>query len=156
MTTLASESQVARLEIDSSEVPRSIRVRMSLDDGRSWDFVEPGWRELSFGAYDGKVYWWSARRLVVVPNSNERLEQRATDHDILVAFRTSAGWLLVLETSVVLFDAADEPQSVEFGHVLTRASWNAPELTLTDESASVTRIRVDENGLGADRFLASE
>jgi hypothetical protein len=47
-------------------------VRVRVDDDLVWNSIEPAWGGLGFGVIQGSLYWWSARRLVLLPRCSSR------------------------------------------------------------------------------------
>ncbi|MBA2718646.1 MAG: hypothetical protein H0U52_05270 [Chloroflexi bacterium] len=104
LTTLVVGDRVVHVRVDRSGAPRTIIVNVEVDYERSWSFDEPGWQDVAFGFSEGRLYWWSARHVVLVPLDEDQGDavMVSADEDIRFAFAVPEGWLLVCETSVRL------------------------------------------------------
>jgi hypothetical protein len=148
--TLAVGRHVIEVRADLSYAPSSMVVSVTLDGRRSWQFDEPGWRELAYGVYPegGVAYWWSARDVVVMP-TDEHADPRviAADEDILFAFAVANGWLLVCETSIRLLVEDHEVSRIEAGEVFLSARWDESTLLVVDDSGGEWNIRISDGRL---------
>lgn len=150
MTTVIVQDRVIRIRADRSASPQSMIVRAELDDGRSWVFDEPGWRELSFGVSGGALYWWSARRLVRLPVADEAGVPATitANEDIILAFLVGESWVLVCESSIRLCDAyGQEISRLEFGEVFSSARWEGDKLMVDTETGAAIGVLVTEGRL---------
>ncbi|MCA1832812.1 MAG: hypothetical protein ABR600_06205 [Actinomycetota bacterium] len=139
---------VVRVRVDLSGAPRSMIVNVEVDYERSWVFEEPGWQEIAFGVAEGRVYWWSARRLVLVPwNEDGEPATVSTDEDIRLAFAVPLGWILVCETSVRLMVGSQEVSRVELSDVLLAARWEESQLVVRAENGSDLRVVISNGRL---------
>lgn len=149
MITLIVDTRVVQLRIEAMDIPRSMLVKMSTDDGRAWLFEEPAWRELGYGVHGSQVYLWSARHLMELPveRGGELVELR-TDEDLLTVFAVSAGrWLLVCETSVRLHEGSREVARAELADVVVGAWWIPPDLIVREQRGIVTRVTLVDGNL---------
>jgi hypothetical protein len=101
-------------------------VRVRVEDDLVWNSVEPAWGGLGFGVIQDSLYWWSARRLVLLPgHSAEDVRSLQVDEDIHDAFPHGSAWLLVCETSVRLPRFDGELSRINFPDVVTGVRWSA-------------------------------
>ena len=78
-----------------------LAVTITRDDQVEWTYQMASWRPLAVGQGCGSAYLWTARDLVILPGDpGEDPVALSVDEDLLVVFRTAAGWVLVCETSV--------------------------------------------------------
>jgi hypothetical protein len=121
------------------------------EEGRARHFLEPGWRGISFGADGRFIWWWSARRLVVLtPPGEADIEDRQVESDeILIVFRVNDLWLLVCELTVRLWDDAHQLSRYDFSDVVTGARWDADVLVVEILGAPEVRVRVRDRNLTA-------
>jgi hypothetical protein len=140
---------VIEIRVDRSGGPRSMVVSVELDYGRSWLFDEPGWQDLAVGVADGVAYWWSARRLVVLPTGGRHGDPVVitAEEDIRLAFAVAGGWLLVCETSIRYFTEGGLASRLEFGEVLLAGRWEGPQLVVRDAAGQDIKVTVSEGRL---------
>jgi hypothetical protein len=124
-------------------------VTVEVDGDRSWRFDEPGWLDLAFGASDRLTYWWSARHLVVMPESESEPHVISVDEDLRFVFAGENHWLLVCETSIRLITAGNEVSRLEFGDPIVLARWKGGRLRVRDESGRDTEIDIVDGRLVA-------
>lgn len=143
-------SRIFTFEIDDEDVPLSIGIVVSVDGGRRWSSEEPGWRDLAVGVDGMCVYWWSARRLMVLlePDSQEVIVIES-DEDILWVFRAREDWILVCETSVQLHAVEREASRIELGDVIQEARWDGALLVLRDDSGTTISVEAGDGRLTA-------
>ncbi|MCP4307571.1 MAG: hypothetical protein GY788_22405 [bacterium] len=147
-TTLVIDDRVVQVRVDRSGAPRSMVVNVEVDYERSWSFEEPGWQEVAFGVSEGRVYWWSARRLVVVPlDRGGEPMVLSVDEDIRFVFGVPEGWILVCETSVRLVADGQEVSRVELGEVLMAARWEDSRLVARDVNGHEIVVVVSDGRL---------
>jgi hypothetical protein len=74
--------QVVIVETTALEDLRA-EVRVRVDDDLAWNSIEPAWGGLGFGVIQCSLYWWSARRLVLLPrHPAEDVRSLQVDEDI--------------------------------------------------------------------------
>ena len=118
-------------------------VTITRDDQFEWTYQLASWRPLSAGWGSGLAYLWSARDVVVLPEDPDAAPAVLTaDEDILLVFRTAAGWVLVCETSVRLITGHDQVSRVELGDSIERAQWAGNSLQIQDASGTETAFTV--------------
>lgn len=123
-------------------------VIVEFDYDRSWSFEEPGWQDIAFGVSDGRMYWWSARRLVIMPTDMEREPvSLSSDEDLRFVFGIGEDWIFVCETSVRLIVDGQEVSRLEFGEVLHAARWEASQLVIRDANGHDLRVVVADGEL---------
>lgn len=145
-STLVVGDRVISVEIESID-DRTIDVVVR-DRGRTWNFHEPAWRPLAFGAAGESAYWWSARRLVTLPErEHEDVETFELDEDILLVFRVPQGWLIVCETSARLRTPAGETVRLQFPDVVTDARWEDGSMVVEIWERGPIRVVVEEGSL---------
>lgn len=149
MITLIADTRVVQLRIEAMDIPRSMLVKMSTDDGRVWSFEEPAWRELGYGVHGSQVYLWSARHLMGLPRElGDDLFELRTEEDLLTVFVVPAGrWLLLCETSVRLHEGPREVARVTLADVAVGAWWTPPDLMVRDQRGIVTRVTLVDGNL---------
>ena len=126
---------------DSSE--RYMKVTITRDDRLQWTYRHASWRPLAVGCGGGTAYVWSARDLVVLPDSHDDDPcVLAVDEDLLLVFKIENGWLLVCETSVRLIIGQEERSRVELGDVIERAHWSEGQFHVEDAKGITTSMRV--------------
>lgn len=147
--TLVGNSTIVHVRVEDVDLPRSKTLTVALKDGREWTFAEPGWQEFGYGFHGQTIYLWSARHLIVVPDtSHDELIETRTDDDILIAFALNRGqWLLVCETSVQLWDGETKHSRIELADVADEIGWEPPDLTIVDQRGQVTRINIHDDRL---------
>ncbi len=116
-------------------------VTITRDDRSEWTYLMASWRPLSAGCGSGLAYLWSARDVVALPDdSDAEPAVLTTDEDILLVFRTAAGWLLVCETSVRLITGHNQVSRVELGDSIEQARWAGGRLRIHDARGTETAI----------------
>jgi hypothetical protein len=148
-TTVVVGDRVVHVRVDRSGAPRSMIVNVEVDYERSWSFEEPGWQDVAFGVAEGRLYWWSARHLVVLPLVDDQGEpiMVSADEDIRFAFAVPDGWLLVCETSVRLVGGNGEVSRLELGEVLLAARWEASQLVVRDAAGDDVKVVISDGRL---------
>ena len=147
-TTFVVDNHVIDVAWDDSEAPRSGVVNLRLDGSEIATFIEPGWLSPRFGMFNRTFYWWSARRLVVLPvDAPDKLEQIDADEDLIVVFGQPTGWLLVCETSIRLVNNGLEVSRLEFGEVLVDAQFDCREIIVRDFHGVVKRAMISNGNL---------
>src|SRR3984957_6837304 len=112
---------------------RTLTVTITQDDRLEWTYQLASWRPLAVGSGSGSAYLWSARELVVLPSGpGEDPVVLSADEDLLLVFRTEAGWVLVCETSVRLVTGQEEASRIELGDTVRRAWWTGAGLQVED------------------------
>lgn len=145
--TLVADDRVVRVSFGSTSSIERIDFSVVVDDGPAWAFSQPGWRPLSAGVSNGRIYLWSAREIIVLPDDTRTRPGRiSVDEDLLCVYSLDELWLLVCESSVRLLVAEIEVSSVHFGEVVESAWLTDDQLTVrqVDGRASVIRI-IGEN-----------
>lgn len=101
---LVVDDRVVTVVTDTSDAPQTTGVEVNIDGQRLRSWEEPGWRRIGLGVANGRPFWWSARRLVVLELEPSRVgAEMTTDEDILFAFaHDQTGWLVISETSIRL------------------------------------------------------
>ena len=122
-------------------------VTITQDDRLEWTYQLASWRPLAVGSGFGSAYLWSARELVVLPSGpGEDPVVLSADEDLLLVFRTEAGWVLVCETSVRLVTGR-EISRVELADTVRRAWWNGAALQVEDARQMTTALTVIDDRL---------
>jgi hypothetical protein len=126
----------------------TVTVTITQDDRLEWTYQLASWRPLAVGSGLGSAYLWSARELVVLPSGpgEDPVVLRA-DEDLLLVFRTEAGWVLVCETSVRLVTGRDEISRIELADTVRRAWWTRGDLQIEDDRAVTTALAVADGRL---------
>lgn len=147
--TVVVGKRVFVFHVDGRDTPRSLGISVSVDGVTLWSSEEPGWRDLAIGVEGGSVYWWSARRLMTLENS-ELVDVRVidADEDIVRAFRTNAGWILVCETSVRLHTGVEEGHRIELPDVVDDAAWDNTVLVVRDTQGRTIGVSTGGGLLG--------
>jgi len=110
----------------------TLTVTITQDDRLEWTYQLASWRPLAVGSGFGSAYLWSARELVGLPSGpGEDPVVLSADEDLLLVFRTEAGWVLVLETSVRLVTGR-EISRIELADTVRRAWWSGAGLQVED------------------------
>ena len=118
-------------------------VTITRDDRLEWTYHQASWRPLAVGSGCGSAYLWSARDLVVLPDDpGADPSALALDEDLLLVFRTEAGWVLVCETSVRLITGQDQAARIDLADTIERAWWTGGTLQIQDARDAVTAITV--------------
>jgi hypothetical protein len=131
---------------DSSD--RYMKVTITRDDHLQWTYRHASWRPLAVGCGGGTAYLWSARDLVVLPDDHDDDPSVIrVDEDLLYAFKTENGWLLVCETSVRLIIGQEEQSRVELGDVIERAHWSDGQLYVEDARGITAAMTVTDGRL---------
>lgn len=127
---------------------RSVEVRVRLDEAEIWKSEEPGWRDLGLGLADDRLYWWSARRLVLLPkDARGDVESLDMDEDIIVAFPFSKAWVVVCETSARLSGLNGEISRLDFPDVVSEVLWRGGRLMVQIEGRPESELSIEENRL---------
>jgi hypothetical protein len=127
---------------------QSVEVQVRMDGERVWKFEEPSWGNLGFGFVDDRLYWWSARRLVILPRDGRGdVESVDVDEDVFFVFPQSDTWLIVCETSAHLYSSDGEISRLDFQDVVNDARWDDGRLMIQIEAHPELELVVDESGL---------
>jgi hypothetical protein len=147
--TLVVGNSIFEVLVDGSDAPRSVSVELRQDGERVRGWEEPGWRQIGLGAIGESFYWWSARRLAVVGANRQIRFETQTNEDILFAFSSPHGWLIVCETSALLVpEGADSsPQSIEFGEVVQSCRFDGFDLAVELANGTHHSVAVGSDGL---------
>jgi hypothetical protein len=125
-----------------------LTVTITRDDRLEWTYQLASWSPLAVGTHPGSAYLWSARELVVLPSDPAQDPvELTTDEDLLLVFRTEAGWVLVCETSVRLVTGRDEISRIELADTVRRAWWTRGDLQIEDDRAVTTALAVADGRL---------
>jgi hypothetical protein len=120
-----------------------LAVTITRDDQVEWTYQMASWRPLAVGHGRGSAYLWTARDLVILPGDpGEDPVALSVDEDLLVVFRTAAGWVLVCETSARLADLQGEISRIELADTAERVWWAAGALQIEDASGMTAAINV--------------
>jgi hypothetical protein len=145
---LVVERHVVTFEFELENAPRSLGVRVWVDGESRWSSQEPGWRPVGEGVTNGTVFFWSARRLVVVGlDQASKPEALDCDEDIVTAFKVERGWLLVCETSLRLMVDGVETSRLELPDVVNSALWRDGLLGVRCGDGSVISVAATGDGL---------
>jgi hypothetical protein len=148
--TFVSGKAVFRIRQAPGPAERQMTVTITRDDQLEWTFRLASWRPLAAGQGCGPAYLWSARDLVILPDDQrEDPAVLAVDEDLLFAFCTEAGWVLVCETSVRLITGQDQTSRIDLAEVVERAWWTGETLQIQDAQGTVTPVTVTGNRLAA-------
>jgi hypothetical protein len=148
-TIIVLGHRVIEIDVAAGDDSRKADVRMRVGE-REWRLVEPGWRSLGYGIGSHYFYWWSARRLVILPvHGPPEVSSIETDEDILAVFEVSAGWLFVCETSARFHREGREISRLELPDVVTDFLLDGQTLILQVDTGSEVRVTIGENGLSA-------
>ena len=121
----------------------TLTVTITQDDRLEWTYQLASWRPLAVGSGFGSAYLWSARELVVLPSGpGEDPVVLSADEDLLLVFRTEAGWVLVCETSVRLVTGREETSRIELADTVRRAWWTGAALQVEDARGTTTALTV--------------
>lgn len=142
---------VVQIDVEALD-SRSVEGQVPMDGERVWKFEEPSWESLGFGFVDDRLYWWSARRLVILPrDARGDVESLDVDENIFLVFPESDTWLIVCETSARLRGSGGEISRLEFPDVVNEVRWDDGRLLIQIEAHPELELVVDESGL-AGRF----
>lgn len=113
-------------------------------DGRfEWSFDLSAWRPVSFGTGPGSAYLWSARELISLPVAEEDKPSLVeVDEDLVSAYRTEDGWVLVCETSVRRLMGWEQTTRLELPDVVVHHTWTGDLLSVNVESFGETVLRI--------------
>jgi len=121
----------------------TVMVTITQDDWLEWTYQLASWRPLAVGSGLGSAYLWWARELVVLPpGPGEDPVVLRADEDLLLVFRTEAGWMLVCETSVRLVASQEETSRIELADTVRRAWWSGADLQVEDARQITTALTV--------------
>lgn len=138
---------LVHLLTDEANRPESISVVVTVDGRRLRGWEEPGWRSVAVGMTTGALYWWSARRLVLIAlESQTVVDEVSYDEDILFAFHLGdRGWLVIGETSVSIVSAGATTSRMEFDDTITTCLWKdgCLAVTMSDDRAIVMSLEAD-------------
>ena len=127
---------------------RSLTVTITQDERLEWTYQLVSWRPLAVGSGLGSACLWSARELVVLPSGpGEDPVVLSADEDLLLVFRTEAGWVLVCETSVRLVAGGKEISRIELADTVRRAWWSGGGLLVEDVRQMTTALAVVDDRL---------
>lgn len=146
--TVVVGQRVFAFHTDARDTPRSLSINVSVDGVSQWSSEEPGWQELAVGVEGRSVYWWSARRLMALENS-EPVDVHVvdTDEDIVRVFKTNVGWILVCETSLRLHTGMEEVHRIELPEVVDDATWDDSVLVVRDTQGGAIAVSVGGDSL---------
>jgi hypothetical protein len=148
--TCVSGRSVFRIRQAVGPSDRQMTVTITRDDRVQWTCHQASWRPLAVGWGSGSAYLWSARDLVALPaDPGEDPSVVTVDEDLLVVFRTEAGWVLVCETSVRLITGQDQPCRIDLADTVEQAWWTGETLQISDAQGTVTAVTVTGNRLAA-------
>ena len=140
---LVAGSSVFTIRENAGPAEEALSVTISRDDRVEWTYQMASWRPLAVGLGCGSAYLWTARDLVVLPEDpGEDPVTLRVDEDLLVVFRTAAGWVLVCETSVRLVAGREEISRIELADTVQRAWWAGGELQIEDARGMTVAINV--------------
>lgn len=147
--TLVVGNSIFEVLVDRSDAPRSVSVELRQDGERVRGWEEPGWRQIGLGAAGESFYWWSARRLAVVGADRQIRFETQTNEDILYAFSTPHGWLIVCETSASLVPEGGDSstRSVEFEEVVKSCRFDGFDLAVELTNGTHYSVAVGSDGL---------
>jgi len=139
--TIVVGKRVFAFHADARDTPRSLGISVTVDGVSLWSSEEPGWRDLAVGVEGGSVYWWSARRLMALENS-EPVDVHVidVDEDIVRVFKTNMGWILVCETSLRLHTSMEEVHRIELPDVVDDATWDNSVLMVRDTQGGAIAV----------------
>jgi hypothetical protein len=147
LQTLVVGTSIFEMSVDHSDAPRSLSVEVRQDGLRVRGWEEPGWRTIGLGLAGETFYWWSARRLVVLGLQRVQFETETTE-DLLYAFATQYGWLIVCETSARLVqEVGDSPKGVEFDDVVGSCHFDGVLLKVELTNGTQRSVEVTFDGL---------
>ena len=119
----------------------TLTVTIIQDDRLEWTYQLASWRPLAVGSGFDSAYLWSARELVVLPSgSGGEPVVLSADEDLLLVFRTQAGWVLVCETSVRLVIGPGSTPG-QLADTVRRAWWSEAGLQVEDAEGQRQRCR---------------
>lgn len=152
LLTFIAGDRVLQLEVrKDDQAPRWIDVTVTLDYGRAWRYIEPGWRPLSVGSAGVRPYWWSARHVVVMPADVEGdPDVIDVDEDILLVFLIEDGLLIVCESSIRLVRRLTEVARLELADVVLEARRRGDTITVLDASHQLIEVAITDGGLAAE------
>jgi hypothetical protein len=128
----------------------TLTVTITRDDRLEWTYQLASRRPLAVGSGSGSACLWSAREVVVLPSGpGEDPVVLSADEDLLLVFRTEAGWVLVCETSVRLVTGREEISRIELADTVRRAWWTGAALQVQDARGTTTALTV-----AGDRLVA--
>jgi hypothetical protein len=143
------DDHVVRAILDEVNRPESISLELVVDGRRLRGWEEPGWRDIGFGAALGTFYWWSARRVVcVVFTATAEVASEITyDEDVLLAFLTRSGLLIVGETSVSVVRGSVVVSRVELDDVIDGSRLEGDQLVIETMDGRSVAVVIESDGL---------
>lgn len=141
--TFVMDNRLVNIEVETLD-SRNVVVHVRRSDHRAWTFEEPAWRSLGLGIVDDRLYWWSARRMVVLPKDDtEEVKSLDVDEDILCVWPLSDAWLIICETSARLADFEGEGSRLDFPDVVSDFHWNGGQLMVQVEGYPAATLFID-------------
>jgi hypothetical protein len=144
-------SSVFTIREHAGPAKETLTVTITRDDRVEWTYQMASWRPLAIGQGCDSAYLWTARDLVILPAGpgGDPLTL-SVDEDLLVVFRTAAGWVLVCETSVRLVAGQEEISRIELADTAGRAWWAGGRLQIEDSSGMTVTVSLTSGGLAAE------
>lgn len=134
-----------RLSFDGVQAPERFGLEVLAGERVVWDAIVAG--PVGVGACEGRLYWWSARSLMVdTPSLRGAF---AMDQDIVVVFNRGPAWVVVCTSSVRLVSASVVAR-LDVDAVVVRAELTGEVLTLIDAEGRLQRLVVGEQSLTLD------
>ena len=142
-------ASVVHVAIDQANRPESISVEVDIDGRRLRGWEEPGWSDVCFGVDAGVLYWWSARRIVVVTMRPPTVElENSYDEDILLAFHLAElGWLVVGETSLSIVREGIVTSRLEFDEVVAACRKDGDLVVVDTIDGRTFAVALESDGL---------
>jgi hypothetical protein len=148
--TVVTGQAVFRIREAAGPSVGEMTVTVTRDDRLEWTWHLASWRPLAVGWGCGSAYLWSARDLVVLPDDpGEDPSMLTVDEDMLLVFRTAAGWVLVCETTVRLITGQDQTARIDLADTIERAWWTGETLQILDARGTAMAVTVTCGRLAA-------
>lgn len=125
------------VQTPTSDIRRT-ELTISLSGARGWDYVVPGWRDVSVGTSGEIAYVWAARSIIVLPSHKDADPKVIPfdEEDLIVVFVAGPCWLLVCETSIRLVGPDGETAQAHFREVVEEASFDGHIVIVRDVASA--------------------
>ncbi|BCW09390.1 hypothetical protein NtRootA4_04490 [Arthrobacter sp. NtRootA4] len=145
---VANDRVFSIVQTPTSDIRRT-ELTITLSGAQGWDFVVPGWRDVSFGISGEIAYVWSARSIIALPSHKDADPKVIPfdEEDLLVVFVAGPCWLLVCETSMWLIGPDGERGQAHFREVVEEASFDGHIVIVRDVDSAEYRFEVSATNL---------
>ncbi|MEV7607549.1 hypothetical protein AB0N65_19130 [Paenarthrobacter sp. NPDC089322] len=149
ISRFVTDGRVFSLEQTPTSDIRRTQLSIGLSGSRRWDYLVPGWRDVSVGISGEIAYVWAARSIIVLPSHKDEDPQVIPfdEEDLIVVFVAGPCWLLVCETSIRLIGPDGETDQVHFREVVEEASFDGHIVIVRDVESLEYRFEVSGTNL---------